>query len=176
MNHREFLAEADDILAQRGESYGGVEESFTRAAQLATLKLNKPVTAYDVATIMESVKDARLAVNPDHWDSHVDGINYRAFRGEFSGAVKGEQTTAVAQEPVLSAATTKDAAEALRATVTLAWRRERAPDGAIKHPSWDNTAQAAPAVYDFASIAESAVEQAVSGPAPVLDAASRMRG
>lgn len=166
MNHREFLAEADDILAQRGESYGGVEESFTRAAQLATLKLNKPVTAYDVATIMESVKDARLAVNPDHWDSHVDGINYRAFRGEFSGAVKGEQTTAVAQEPVLSAATTKDAAEALRATVDAA-------QGVAGVAVVQN---AAPAVYDFSSIAESAVEQAVSGPAPVLDAASRMRG
>lgn len=165
MNHREFLAEADDILAQRGESYGGVEESFTRAAQLATLKLNMPITAYVVATIMESVKDARLAVNPDHWDSHVDGINYRAFRGEFSGALKGEQTTAVIQPAVMSTPSTKEVANILRDTV------QGAPAGfdplnPSAHPSWSNMAQAA-------------VAQAVSSdpaPEPVADAASRLRG
>lgn len=115
MEHREFLAEADDILAERGQQYGGVEESFTRAAQLATLKLNKTVTAYDVATILESVKDARLAVNPDHFDSHVDGINYRAFRGEFSGAVKGTKTPAVPSPGVMAAAATP------RADMTFAY-------------------------------------------------------
>ena len=86
MDHKEYLSRALQILKERGQAYGGVEESFQRAALISSLKLNKDVSAYDVATILESVKDARLAENPDHWDSHVDGINYRAFRGEFSNA------------------------------------------------------------------------------------------
>ena len=82
-----MLRHAQAILEERGQTYGGVEESFTRAAQLASLKLDRAITAYDVAVILESVKDARRAADPKHYDSHVDGINYRAFAGEFSGAV-----------------------------------------------------------------------------------------
>ena len=84
MNHREYINKAVEILGDRGQTYGGVEESFTRAAAIATLKLNAQITPYIVATILECVKDARLAVNPTHMDSHIDGINYRAFRAEFA--------------------------------------------------------------------------------------------
>ena len=86
-DHIEIIENALAILTERGANYGGVEESFTRAAALAALKLNKNVTPYDVAIILESVKDARRAQTPDHYDSHVDGINYRAFAAEF--ALKG---------------------------------------------------------------------------------------
>lgn len=84
MDHRDALLEATKLLGDRGATYGGVEESFTRAAKLASLKLDREITAYDVAIIMESVKDARRAVNPSHLDSHLDGINYRAFAAEFA--------------------------------------------------------------------------------------------
>ena len=67
------------IINQRGQNYGGVEDSFERAAVIASLKLNNYITAYDVAVIMESVKDARRAMDPGHADSHIDGINYKAF-------------------------------------------------------------------------------------------------
>lgn len=75
----EVLKEANDLISERGESYGGIEDSFQRAASIASLKLNKKITPYEVAIILESVKDARRATSPDHYDSHVDGINYRAF-------------------------------------------------------------------------------------------------
>lgn len=84
---RVFLDEARAIIAERGAAYGGIEDSFERAAAIASLKLNKIITAYDVATVLESVKDARKALNPAHRDSHIDGINYSAFRAAF--ALKG---------------------------------------------------------------------------------------
>lgn len=79
-----ILDEAKAIIAERGKTYGGIEDSFDRAAKLATLKLGKDVTPYDVAIILESVKDARRAADPQHHDSHVDGINYRAFAAVFA--------------------------------------------------------------------------------------------
>lgn len=68
-----------EIINQRGRNYGGVEASFERAAIIASMKLNVLISAYDVAVIMESVKDARRAVDPGHADSHIDGLNYKAF-------------------------------------------------------------------------------------------------
>lgn len=93
MDHRDYIQKAQAMLVERGAAYGGVEESFTRAAAIATLKLNVQITPYIIATIMESVKDARLAVNPTHTDSHIDGINYRAFRAEFAPKDMPAQST-----------------------------------------------------------------------------------
>ena len=76
----EILDKARALIAERGIDYGGIEQSFERAAMIASLKLNREISAYDVATVLESVKDARNAVNPTHADSHLDAINYRAFR------------------------------------------------------------------------------------------------
>jgi hypothetical protein len=84
MNHKDYIQKAIQIIDDRGQTYGGVEESIPRAAAIATLKLNAQITPYIVATILECVKDARLAVNPTHIDSHIDGISYRAFRAEFA--------------------------------------------------------------------------------------------
>ncbi len=67
------------IVEKRGEAYGEIENNFERAAIIASMKLNVLISAYDVAVIMESVKDARRAVDPGHADSHIDGLNYKAF-------------------------------------------------------------------------------------------------
>ena len=92
MEPKAILEAAAALIAERGVNYGGIEANFERAASLASLKLNKTVTAYDVAIIMESVKDARRATAPDHYDSHIDGINYRAFALLLSGASKDTPT------------------------------------------------------------------------------------
>lgn len=84
---RDIMRECLGILDERGAAYGGMENSFERAAAIASLKLNKVLTPYDVATVLESVKDSRKATNPTHRDSHIDGINYSAFRAAF--ALKG---------------------------------------------------------------------------------------
>lgn len=93
MNPKNILNEAAALIDDRGVNYGGIEQNFDRAAKLATLKLNRNISAYDVAIVMESVKDARRATAPEHYDSHIDGINYRAFALMFSDARPGLPTT-----------------------------------------------------------------------------------
>jgi hypothetical protein len=93
MNPKAILTEAAALIDDRGVNYGGIEANFDRAAKLATLKLNRTLSAYDVAIVLESVKDARRAIAPEHYDSHIDGINYRAFAMLLSGAQKNVPTT-----------------------------------------------------------------------------------
>jgi hypothetical protein len=106
MNPKAILTEAAALIDDRGVNYGGIEQNFERAASLATLKLNRTLTAYEVAIVMESVKDARRAIAPEHYDSHIDGINYRAFALMLSGAQKNVPTT-----PELAAMLNKMGAE-----------------------------------------------------------------
>ena len=93
MNPKAILTEAAALIDDRGVNYGGIEQNFERAASLATLKLNRNIRADAVALVMESVKDARRAIAPEHYDSHIDGINYRAFALMLSGAQKNVPTT-----------------------------------------------------------------------------------
>ena len=93
MNPKAILNEAAALIDDRGVNYGGIEANFERAASIASLKLNKTITAYEVAIVLESVKDARRATAPDHYDSHIDGINYRAFALLLSGAMQGAPTS-----------------------------------------------------------------------------------
>ena len=93
MNAKDILIAAAALIDDRGVNYGGIEANFERAASLASLKLNRHVSAYDVAIVLESVKDARRATCPDHYDSHIDGINYRAFALVLSRAAPDVPTT-----------------------------------------------------------------------------------
>ena len=93
MGPKLILNEASNLIDDRGVNYGGIEQNFDRAAKIASLKLDKHISPYEVAIILESVKDARRAVAPEHYDSHIDGINYRAFALMLSGAQKGVPTT-----------------------------------------------------------------------------------
>jgi hypothetical protein len=76
------------ILNDRGKTYdangSGMEQNFTRAADIAALWIGKPITARDVAMIMASVKMARIAAQPGHEDSFIDLVNYVAFAAAFS--------------------------------------------------------------------------------------------
>ena len=93
MDPKGILDAAAARITDRGVNYGGIEQNFERAAALATLKLDKHISAYEVAIILESVKDARRATSPDHYDSHIDGINYRAFALMLSEAKPEVPTT-----------------------------------------------------------------------------------
>ena len=88
MNPKAILEAAMALIDNRGVNYGGIEANFERAASISSLKLNKTITPYEVAIVLESVKDARRAISPDHYDSHIDAINYRAFALLLSGAQK----------------------------------------------------------------------------------------
>lgn len=81
---KDIFTRALAIVGERGQAYGGLENSFERAAALASLKLNRPITSNDVVQILICVKEARLATNPDHEDSLIDKINYNAFHAAFA--------------------------------------------------------------------------------------------
>jgi hypothetical protein len=66
-----------------------VELAFDRACKLASIRLNKTVSMYDVAIIMSCVKQARQTENPTLVDSWVDDVNYTAIAGQFAQAQFG---------------------------------------------------------------------------------------
>jgi hypothetical protein len=79
MNPRGILEEADKIIGERGQDYGGIEDNFMRIARLATIILNVQITPYQVAMILHATKLARMAGTRDKHDNYVDAINYIAF-------------------------------------------------------------------------------------------------
>jgi hypothetical protein len=89
MNHTDILTTAASTLRERGHQYGPVELAFDRACKLASIRLNKPVSMYDVAIIMSCVKQARQTENPTLVDSWVDDVNYTAIAGQFAQAQFG---------------------------------------------------------------------------------------
>lgn len=84
MNPHDLLVQAADIIAQRGEGYGGIENNFQLAADLATLRLGRDFHPYEIAVILACVKNARAFTSPTHLDSHVDAVNYELFAATFA--------------------------------------------------------------------------------------------
>ncbi|MFC0282416.1 DUF6378 domain-containing protein [Camelimonas abortus] len=82
---RSILDHCAAIVDQRGQPYGGIEDSFARAATIAGALIGKALDPADVALVLHAVKLARLAGNPGHADSYDDGINYLAFARHLRG-------------------------------------------------------------------------------------------
>lgn len=88
-NHTEILTAAAHTLKERGQQYGSVELCFDRASKLASIRLNRPVSMYDVAIVLSCVKQARQTENPTLVDSWIDDVNYTAIAGQFASAQFG---------------------------------------------------------------------------------------
>jgi len=101
-NHTDILKASVTTLGDRGRRYGSVEDTFDRAAKLATLMLDKQVTMYDIAMIMHSMKMARISSSRTLDDNYVDGINYLAFAAQFSQAE--EQVKVALEEDIATMA------------------------------------------------------------------------
>ena len=84
MHHKELLRTTLGTITKRGEEYGDVSPSFTRAAIIASTILGQRLTAYDISVVMMSIKMSRLNNQPDHLDSWVDLTAYAAFAAQFS--------------------------------------------------------------------------------------------
>lgn len=84
MTPQELLLQAANIIDQRGEGYGGIENNFQLAADLASLRIGREFHPYEIAVIMACVKNARAFNSPDHLDSHVDAVNYELFAATFA--------------------------------------------------------------------------------------------
>lgn len=82
MNPHSILEEASNIIGERGQDYGGIEDNFARIAQIAQIILNVQVTPYHVAMILVATKLARMAGSRDKHDNYVDAINYIAFAAD----------------------------------------------------------------------------------------------
>lgn len=89
------------ISADRSTNYGQPEDNFRTIAELWASYLSRrfgiriPVEAYDISPMMILVKMARLANNPFHHDSYVDGAGYSATGGEVAAraAAQGRPPT-----------------------------------------------------------------------------------
>lgn len=72
------------VTVDRAATHGDAEDNFNRIAALWSVHLGQPVTATDVAVMMTMLKLARIAANPGHQDSWIDGCGYLACGGELA--------------------------------------------------------------------------------------------
>jgi hypothetical protein len=82
MDPHKTLNQCAELIGERGEDYGGIEDNFTKIAIIASLATGRMVTAYDVAMILVATKLARMSGMRDKDDNYLDAINYLAFAKE----------------------------------------------------------------------------------------------
>jgi hypothetical protein len=79
-----MIQQAARLLGDRGDSYGDAGVSHQRAADIASILLNKKVSRFDIGIALLATKLSRLAHDPDHQDSAVDALNYLSFAYSWS--------------------------------------------------------------------------------------------
>lgn len=93
MKRAEILDTAKEIVTKdRTATHGAPENSFALIAEFWASYLGAKVNSTDVAIMMTLLKVARLAQNPDHADSWVDGAGYFACGGEIALATGNKST------------------------------------------------------------------------------------
>lgn len=70
------MSDADELVEERGRSYGHPRPNHERIAALWSVILGVPVTPEQVALCMIQVKVSRLMQSPDHADSIDDIAGY----------------------------------------------------------------------------------------------------
>lgn len=92
MNAREkCLREACEIVnGARNQTYGNVEDNFSRIASLWSTYLDTAVTPIDVAMMMVLLKTARVTTGASHYDNYVDAAGYAACAYEIAKEWDGE--------------------------------------------------------------------------------------
>jgi len=76
------LKQVQNIIQQRGESYGDVRSNMSETAKRMSLTLGAPVTPATVCLLMIDLKLARLKETPKHLDSVLDVMGYAALLAE----------------------------------------------------------------------------------------------
>jgi hypothetical protein len=82
INPKQVLNEAEGLISERGQDYGGIEDNFSNIAIIFTAMTGKQFTAHDVAMVLAAVKIARMRQSPGKADNYLDAINYVAFAHE----------------------------------------------------------------------------------------------
>ena len=83
MMPKQMLDQCAEIMIQRGEEYGHLEENFDRISTIASVMLGKHVSNYEVAMMLLAVKLGRMQESKHHLDNYMDGINYMAIAAHF---------------------------------------------------------------------------------------------
>lgn len=82
INPKQVLTEAESLIGERGQDYGGIEDNFSNIASIFAIITGKEFTAHDVAMVLTAVKIARLRQSPGKADNYLDAINYLVFAHE----------------------------------------------------------------------------------------------
>lgn len=91
MKPHDVLKVAADLIGERGQDYGGIEDNFANIAAIANAATGLNLTPFHIAMIMTAVKFARIRQSPYKPDNYVDGINYMAFAHELRPAYVGSR-------------------------------------------------------------------------------------
>ncbi len=83
-NPYEMLTQAAELIQERGQNYGEIENNFQLIADLFSLRIGRPFHPYEACILLECVKDARMFATPMFVDNYLDGINYKAFAALFA--------------------------------------------------------------------------------------------
>jgi len=86
MDPVKVLMEVEDIISQRGDDYGGVENNFSNIAEIYSMISGLDIKPHDIALVMVCVKLARIRQSPLKRDNYLDLIAYCAFAAELIGA------------------------------------------------------------------------------------------
>ena len=84
--HLDILGEATRSITNHNVDYGEPAKNYERAATLASMILNKPITPYEIMIIKLAVKLSRIAETADLRNSYVELIACAALAGEFVNA------------------------------------------------------------------------------------------
>ena len=76
------MAQVQNIIRQRGESYGNARSNMTETAKRMSLTMGYTVTPESVCLLMIDLKLARLKETPGHLDSVLDVMGYAALLAE----------------------------------------------------------------------------------------------
>lgn len=86
---RNVLERANEIVQERGKSYGHPIDDFQRTAKMWSALLGVEVTADQVIKCMICVKLSRLSASPRHQDSIDDLAGYAWCLDEVTQLLKG---------------------------------------------------------------------------------------
>jgi hypothetical protein len=79
MKYEDIMNECTRIYTERGNQYGGVESTHSRAAEICNMITGRDLSEFDVEMVMLSVKLARIRNTRLKTDSWIDALNYMAF-------------------------------------------------------------------------------------------------
>lgn len=83
-NPYDLLTQSAQLIQERGNVHGQLENNFQLISDLSSLRLGRNFHPFEICVILECVKDARMFANPTNIDNYLDGVNYKAFSALFA--------------------------------------------------------------------------------------------